>query len=327
MIQEVMVFIDALHVERPLWLLLLALLPLLWLVAGKLFAVRRMRFPGIRKLRQEGLAMHPLLLALPGLLWWCGVVLLVIALARPIFSERLSPGEAKGIDIMLALDISKSMLQEDFDGKSRLDAAKTVALQFIENRRRDRIGLVLFKGKSFTQCPLTLDHDVLSMLVRAASVDAVPESGTATGSAILIAVNRLRASESPERVLILMTDGEHNAGEVDPVTAAGIAAGEGVRIYMATVSVPGSRSGEDMLAPARDLSGEVSRITGGRSFRANDANSLDRTFSEIDQLEKSRFTGQRTLQRTQLYPFMLAGALCCFLLELVLSNSIYMRIP
>ena len=327
MIQEVMVFIDALHVERPLWLLLLALLPLLWLVAGKLFAARRMRFPGIRKLRQEGLAMHPLLLALPGLLWWCGVVLLVIALARPIFSERLSPGEAKGIDIMLALDISKSMLQEDFDGKSRLDAAKTVALQFIENRRRDRIGLVLFKGKSFTQCPLTLDHDVLSMLVRAASVDAVPESGTATGSAILIAVNRLRASESPERVLILMTDGEHNAGEVDPVTAAGIAAGEGVRIYMATVSVPGSRSGEDMLVPARDLSGEVSRITGGRSFRANDANSLDRTFSEIDQLEKSRFTGQRTLQRTQLYPFMLAGALCCFLLELVLSNSIYMRIP
>ncbi len=332
MIQTFTVFIEALRVEQPWWLLLLVLLPLLWMVAGTFLEIPGIRFPGVLKLRQEGFSMHPFFPGLRGAFWWCGVMLLVIALARPTMLQRVSPGEEKGIDIMLALDVSRSMLQEDFDGKSRLAAAKQVALQCIDRRKRDRMGLVVFRGKSFTRCPLTLDHDVLSTLVREASVDAVPESGTAIGSAILIAVSRLRASESPERVLILITDGEHNAGEVGPATAAEIAAAESVRIYQINVLVPGSSDGEGHVAERqaadlRDAAAGVARMTGGRSFDASDEAALNRVFNEIDRLEKSRFADDAVQRQRPLYPYLLAIALSCFLLELALSATRFVRVP
>ncbi|HED30699.1 MAG TPA: VWA domain-containing protein [Prosthecochloris aestuarii] len=329
--QDMMIPVRSFLFEEPLWLVLLIALPLLRLLAARFFDFAKVRFPGAGQLRKEGFAMNPFLSVLPSILWWCGVFFIVISLARPSLSRMVAPQEETGIDIMLALDVSRSMLQEDFDGTSRLDAAKQVSLKFIDARKHDRIGLVLFRGKSFTRCPLTLDHDALGMLVQSASTDAVGSSGTAIGSAILVATNRLRASVSPERVLVLVTDGENNTGEVEPVTAARVAAGQGVRIYVIDVAVSGPDDAvEDVPAALnsyeRTVSSEIARMTGGRRFDVSDHEGLKQTFLDIDQLEKSRFSSRMISRPFPLYPFALAAALVCFLIELGLSNTRLVRV-
>jgi len=328
--------IPRLEVAEP-WLLLL--LPLfafaVWLRARLERPERApaILFPALERLRDSGFEARRWLCQLPQWLRWGALVLSVFALAGPYLLVRQTEAESKGIDVMLVLDISESMLQSDFGGKSRLDAAREVARSFVLRRSNDRIGLVVFRGKGYTQCPLTLDHEVLAMLLDNLSTGVIQEDGTAIGSAILIAVNRLKASESLHKVLFLVTDGENNAGEIGPATAAGIAARSGIRIYVidSGFKVEGSRdvSGESSNHSPRDEESfhGIARTTGGGYFRVEDPAAFDETIRSIDRLEKKRLAGPVMEHRSGLFFQLLLLALVLLFLEAVLSNTRLLRIP
>jgi len=329
--QELISTISSVELAQPWWLVVLLVLPVfLWLERRRARGRKGMMFPGVSRLKAEGMAAGRWV-RLPQWLVRSAIVLAVVATGRPQMTREVTEASEKGIDIVLALDISESMLEEDFDG-SRLDAAKKIALRFIRERPQDRFGLVLFRGKSFTLCPLTLDHRLLGMLVRQVSVDAISDKGTAIGSAILVGTNRLRASVSKERVLVLLTDGEHNSGEVGPVTASEIAQSEGIRIYAIGVrneqetgtpeSMDAEREGVDEQAL-----GTVAGMTGGRYFRASDENSLKDAFDEIDSLERSRPDGPVREVRSELYSWLLLPALALLCAGLALENTRLLRIP
>ncbi len=326
-----------LELAEPWWILLLPLLALAawfraWLErAGRASAIL---FPALERLKDSGFAAPRWLHQLPQWLRWSAVVLSVLALSGPYLLFRQTEAESKGIDVMLALDISESMLQSDFGGKSRLDAAREVARSFVLRRSNDRIGLVVFRGKGYTQCPLTLDHEVLAMLLDRLSSGVIQEDGTAIGSAILIAVNRLKVSESLHKVLLLVTDGENNTGEIGPATAAGIAARSGIRIYVIdagfnVVKERSDQSAESSTHPQKDgesLQG-IARTTGGGYFRVEDPAAFDETIRAIDRLEKKRLAGPVMEHRSGLFFQLLLLALVLLFFEAVLSNTRLLRIP
>ncbi len=330
--------IPRLELVEPLWLLLLPVLAF-----GVWFKERRERqgkspailFPGLERLKASGFEASRWLIVLPQWLRWGALVLCVLALSGPRLLFRQYEAEARGIDVMLALDISESMLQKDFAGKSRLDAAREVARNFVLRRSNDRMGLVVFRGKGYTQCPLTLDHEVLAMLLDNLSPRIIQDDGTAIGTAILVAVNRLKASESLNKIIILVTDGENNAGEVGPATAAGLAVRGGIRIYVInagfkTVEDRLDRSGESgSHNAARDeesLRG-IARATGGGYFSVEDPSGFDKTIKSIDRQEKSRHAGVVMEHRSGLFFSLLFLAVILLLLEVVLSNTRLLRIP
>ncbi|MDR2084515.1 MAG: VWA domain-containing protein [Bacteroidales bacterium] len=226
------------------------------------------------------------------------IALLVIALARPQSSEKNKTMNVEGIDIIMTMDISSSMLAEDFK-PNRLDAAKKVAIDFIDQRPNDRIGLVVFAGESFTQCPLTTDHTVLKSLFKEIRIGMI-EDGTAIGSGLATSVLRLKESDAISKVIILLTDGVNNAGSIDPASAAEIAKTFGIRVYTVGVGTNGMAPypAQDIFGNKRyqqmevnideDLMRQISTITGGKYFRATDNNSLSRIYEEIDKLEKSK---------------------------------------
>jgi Ca-activated chloride channel family protein len=327
------------------WLLLLLLIPLFALMA-KIRGHKRkipVRFPTLEIIRSTGGGIGVRFRHILTALRWAVVVLLVIALARPqkLLQERHM--ETEGIDIMLTLDISTSMLAEDFRPKNRLEAAKAVASEFVDGRSSDQIGLVVFAGQSFTQCPLTLDYSLLNKLLGRVNIELVTEGmiedGTAIGMAIANGVNRLRASKAKSRILILLTDGQNNRGEVDPLTAASAAQALGIRIY--TIGV-----GTEGLAPypVRDQWGRVvyqqvqvqideellRRIadqTGGKYFRATDAEALRQVYAEIDQLEKSKIRVHQYRQKAELFTPYLGLALILLLIEIVFSATRLRTMP
>ena len=319
----------------PWWLLLLPLTAVV--AAWKRVAGRRQRpgvlFPGVRRFRFEGLAVNPILGSVPSMLRWAAFSAGVLALAGPRAPVSSSALSSKGIDIMLALDVSESMRQRDFDGKSRFAAARDAAREFIDSRPSDRMGLILFSGGSFTACPLTLDHDLLDRLVDSTAPGVIQEQGTAVGMALLTATNRLKASESGEKVVVLLTDGENNAGEVGPGTAAKLAAQQGVRIYTVFAGkLAGGVPADSSAAVAAFRQGrtelsEVASVSGGRMFTAGDPVGLNRTFRDIDRLEKTRLQGRRQGHTTELYPWLLLAAGLMLTLEMALSSTRLMRIP
>ncbi|MDL2228479.1 VWA domain-containing protein [Bacteroidales bacterium OttesenSCG-928-K03] len=226
------------------------------------------------------------------------LALLIVALARPQSSEKNKTMNVEGIDIVMTMDVSGSMLAEDFQ-PNRLEAAKKVAINFIDERPNDRIGLVVFAGESFTQCPLTTDHAVLKNLFKEIKIGMI-EDGTAIGSGLATSVLRLKESDALSRVIILLTDGVNNTGSIDPVSAAEIAKTFGIRVYTVGVGTNGTAPypAQDIFGNKRyqqvevnideDLMRQVSSITGGKYFRATDNNSLARIYEEIDKLEKSK---------------------------------------
>ena len=329
--QELFLNAAGFEMAQPWWLLLLMVLPVVWWLERRLERGRKgMMFPGVSRLRTEGMEAGGWVF-LPQWLVRSALVLAVLAAGRPQITRDVAVASDRGIDIVLALDISESMLEEDFGG-SRLDAAKKIALRFIRNRPQNRLGLVLFRGKSFTQCPLTLDHKLLGMLVRQVSVGAISDEGTDIGSAILTGTNRLKASASRERVLVLMTDGEHNTGQVGPVTAAGIAGSLGVRIYVVGLGPDDHpESIDSMLEDQGDGNEEglrkAANLTGGRFFRASDEKVLSSAFREIDALERSRLEGPQRLVRTEMYSWLLLPALVLLVAGQVLGSTRLLRIP
>ncbi len=263
----------------------------------------------------------------------------IVAAAGPRLGISSSEMRSEGISIVLAVDVSSSMLAEDFSPSNRLDVAKEQSIAFIRGRHDDRIGLVAFAAQALTQEPLTVDYAVLEQAVRGLNVGRL-EDGTAIGTAIATAANRLRAAPGKSKVIVLLTDGENNRGQVDPRTAAAAAAAFGIKIYTIGVGTEGQARlpigrGADgqiryQMMPVEideDLLRDVAQTTGGRYFRATDAEALARIFEQIDQLEKTPVEITRYTQfHESVRPWLVLG-LGALALELVLSATVVVRVP
>jgi Ca-activated chloride channel homolog len=277
-----------------------------------------------------------LLLHLPFLLRIMAVGSLIIAIARPQIRNDQELVNGQGIDIVLCLDISGSMLAQDFT-PNRMEAAKNVASEFIDNRPADRIGLVIFSGESFTMCPLTTDRSVLKSQLYSVE-SGLLEDGTAIGSGLATGVERLRSSPSKSKVIILLTDGENNGGLIDPNTAKEIAKSVGVRVYTIGVGtegyapVPVQTPGgvvmqREKVSIDEKLLTQIANETGGKYFRAKDNESLRNIYTSIDKLEKSRI--EITMLKKfneEFFPFALAAA-AFLLLEYVLRFTVFKKFP
>jgi Ca-activated chloride channel family protein len=259
------------------------------------------------------------------------LVALILALARPQSSLSWQNSTTEGIDIIIASDISGSMLAEDFH-PNRLEAGKNIAIDFIKNRPDDRIGLVIFSGESFTQCPLTIDHDVLINLYQDIKYGMIND-GTAIGMGLATAVNRLKDSEAKSKVIILLTDGSNNMGSIPPVTAAEIAKQFGIRVYTVGIGTKGfapypvqTPFGVQYQRIAVDVDEatltKIANITGGKYFRATDNETLRKIYNQIDKLEKAKIDVTEYHKKTELYlPFAIA-AFCFLLLEFLFKNTL-----
>ena len=261
---------------------------------------------------------------------------LVIAIARPQSTNSFRSESTEGIDIMLSLDISGTMLAEDLK-PNRLEAAKEVATKFIADRPDDNIGLVVFAGESFTQCPLTTDHGVLINLLNAVEFGVI-EDGTAIGLGLANAVNRIKDSQAKSKVIILLTDGSNNRGDIAPLTAAEIAKKFGVRVY--TIAV-----GKHGMAPYpfqtpfgiqyqnvpveidEEVLQQIAQMTGGSFFRATDNASLGAIYAEIDQMEKTKLQVREYKKRNEeFFPYLLT-ALLLLVAEILIRNTLLRRLP
>ncbi len=266
------------------------------------------------------------------------VALLIIAFARPQSGQKDSEVQTEGVDIILAMDISSSMLAEDFKPKNRLEAAKVVAADFIKGRQNDRIGLVVFAAQSFTQCPLTLDYGIVLRFLEEVKTGMI-DDGTAIGMAIGNCVNRLKDSKAKSKVVILLTDGQNNRGELDPITAARVAQAFNIRIYtigagtrgeaLYPVEHPifGKRYQKVPVQIDENLLRQVADITGAQYFRATDETSLEQIYAEIGEMEKTKIEVKEYTRYSELFlPYLLA-ALVFLMLEIFLANTKFRKIP
>lgn len=267
------------------------------------------------------------LLHVPFVLRVAAITLLSIALARPQLTNRWSSESTEGIDIMMALDISGTMQAEDLK-PNRLEAAKQVASDFVIARPNDQIGLVVFAGESFTQCPLTTDHAVLVNLFKSVKFGMI-EDGTAIGLGLANAVNRMKDSPTKSKVIILLTDGSNNRGDIDPLTAAEIAKTFGIRVYAIGVGSHGQARvpvqtpmGVQYITMDSEFDEttlqNIASTTGGQYFRATDNNSLKQIYEQIDQLEKTKLRVREYAKHTDTFAPFLIAALLCLLAEILL---------
>lgn len=313
------------RLDAPPWLALIALsllLLALWLVRRRW---QRFPFPDAGQLpgsRSWAISRT----ALAGAVVAASLVPLAVALARPqeVLSRRLE--RAEGVDLVIALDVSGSMAALDFQPSDRLGVAKDVIGSFIAQRVNDRIGLVVFAGAAVTMCPLTLDHDVVQHLLDQVELETLPD-GTAIGLGLGTSVNRLRGSEASSKVVVLVTDGSNNTGQLDPLTAAELAAGQRIVVHTVLVGRGGTvpipvREQDPRTGRVRkrvvevevdvnpELLAEISRKTKGSSFRARDPQALEEVFAQIDALEKTEFTSTRLVRyRERFEPWALAAFL------------------
>jgi len=264
------------------------------------------------------------------------IIFLVIALARPQTTNKWSTSTTEGIDIIMSLDISSSMLAQDLK-PDRLNAAKEVAASFINGRPTDNIGLVVFARESFTQCPLTTDHAVLLNLLKNVQCGMI-EDGTAIGHGITTAVSRLKDSKAKSKVIILLTDGTNNAGEIAPITAAEIAKAFGIRVYTIAVGTIGEAPyplqtsfGVKMVPMKVEIDEkiltQIAQVTGGLYFRATNNRALKEIYGEIDQMEKTKMNVQEYSNKFEEYAFYAMIGLLLFLLELLLRYTLLKNIP
>ncbi|MBR1928814.1 MAG: VWA domain-containing protein [Paludibacteraceae bacterium] len=267
------------------------------------------------------------MLHIPFLLRVVAVVLLAVALARPQLSNSWKSESTEGIDIMMALDISGTMQAEDLK-PNRLEAAKSVATDFILARPNDNIGLVVFAGESFCQCPLTTDHAVLINLFNSVKFGMI-EDGTAIGLGLANSVNRMKDSKTKSKVVILLTDGSNNRGDIDPQTAAEIAKTYGIRVYAVGVGSHGKARvpvqtpiGIQYMTMDSEFDEvtlkQIAQTTGGEYFRATDNKTLKQIYEKIDQLEKTKIRVREYSKRTEIFEPFLIAAIICLLLELIL---------
>jgi len=276
------------------------------------------------------------LLHVPFILRCLAIIMVIIALARPQASNSWRTESTEGIDIMLALDISGTMMAEDLK-PNRLEASKAVASEFILSRPNDNIGLVVFAGESFTQCPLTTDHAVLINLFKGVNYGLI-EDGTAIGLGLANAVNRIKDSKARSKVIILLTDGSNNRGDIAPITAAEIAQSFGIRVYAIGVGSYGKVN-----IPVQTPMGlqyqlmdsefdekslqNIASMTGGHYFRATDNTKLRSIYQEIDQMEKTKIDVREYNKKNEEFYIFALVAFLLLIVEMLLRNTVLKRIP
>jgi Ca-activated chloride channel family protein len=326
------------YFEYPylLWLLVLPVL-LLALYLYRELKERRphLRVSTISPWKAGGSTVLDILRHLPEVLRLAALCLIIVCIARPRSKSEMERVDTEGIDIVLAVDVSTSMLALDFT-PDRLSAAKDISIEFISQRPTDRMGIVVFAGESYTQCPLTTDRATLINLMKDVQTDLI-EDGTAIGNGLATAVARMKDSDAKSRVVILLTDGVNNRGEVDPSMAAEIAKTYGVRVYTIGIGRQGEAPypvqtpwGMDVqMMPVQIDEGLLKQIaaeTGGKYFRADDNTKLAEIYSEIGQMEKTRTTVDSFPIYKDLFPKYAVWALVCLLLE-VLLRALLRRLP
>lgn len=272
------------------------------------------------------------------------IALVVIALARPQSTTKTQTLHTEGIDIMLTLDASGSMQNKDFKPLNRFEAAKEVISQFISQTKDNRLGLVLYATNAYTQCPLTLDYSVLLNILDRTTLEIIDNKSTAIGLAIATAVNRLKDSDAKSKVIILLTDGKNNAGEIHPFTASKLAKTFGIKIYTIAMGKDNTpvmiqdpifgerpaRNPDGSLVydnPDVDTLAEIARLTGGRFFRATDEKKLAQIYSDIAKMEKSKIKTEQKINYTEYFQMFLLPAIGLLLLELVLSYTRFRVTP
>ena len=322
---------------RLLWL---EVIPLL-LVLHYLYLELKERNPHMRvstvtPWMKEGRGIMNVIRHFPFLLRTVALVMIILAIARPRSSEQIDRVDTEGIDIILAMDVSTSMLARDFT-PDRISAAKDIAIEFISQRPYDRMGIVVFAGESYTQCPLTTDRATLINLMKEISTDLI-EDGTAIGNGLATAVARMKDSDAKSRVIILLTDGVNNRGEITPQMAAEIAKTYGIRVYTIGVGANGMAPypvmtpwGVDIqkvqVEIDEDLLSEIASSTGGRYFRATDNTKLMEIYNEINRMEKARISVDSFPVYKELFTGYALAALVALLLELVLRLFVIRRLP
>ena len=323
-----------------LFLLLLLIPYIVWYILRRKKSEPTLQFSDTRAFARAPKSFRNYLLHLPFILRITALVMIIIILARPQTTDNWQNTEIEGIDIMLAVDVSTSMLAEDLK-PNRLEAAKQVASEFINGRPNDNIGLTIFAGESFTQCPLTVDHAVLLNLFQSIKGDfagTMIEDGTAIGMGLANAISRLKDSKAKSKVIILLTDGTNNKGDISPLTAAEMAKSFGIRIYTIGLGTNGMAP-----YPYRTLSGvqyisvpveideatltQIAGTANGNYFRATSNSKLKEVYEDIDKLEKTKLNVKEYSKRQEEYQLFAIIALLCILGEVLLRNSILKKIP
>lgn len=322
----------------PGYLFLLLLVPLMaawyWFRLGK--SVPTLQVSGTEAFESSRKTLRQLLYHGLVVLRLIGLSLLIIALARPQSTLKRQNVSIEGIDIVLGLDISSSMLAQDLK-PDRLEAAKTVSQEFFSKRPNDRIGLIVFAGEAFTQCPLTTDHSIMENMLEDLKSGLI-QDGTAIGDGMAIAISRLKESQAISKVIILLTDGVNNAGSIDPLSAAEIAKIYGIRIYAIgvgthgyapyPVQTPFGMQYQNMEVQIdEDLLQKVAAMTDGRYFRATDNSSLEKVYNEIDQMEKSKIDVTEFRKKKEEFLPVAMLALGLLLLEILSRLTIFRSIP
>ena len=324
---------------RP-WLLLLLLGIPVYLVWQRKQAAAAVTFSRASVLAWLATLRAERIARLPDRLRGLALTLLIVALAGPRTGSSVVDIDAEGIAIVLTLDISSSMLAEDLSPTNRMEVARTTAREFVQRREYDRIGMVAFAGEALTQVPITIDYDVLlESLQQLQAGSGMLEDGTAIGTAIATAANRLRRVDGESRVNVLVTDGENNRGEIDPLTAARAAAAFGIKIYTIGIGSEGVARVPVARGPFgvqyatlpvhidETLLTQIAQLSGGRYFRAQTREALERVYGEIDQLEKSTVKVRRYVDYTPRHLPLVLAAIAFLIGEWLLRSSRFGRVP
>jgi Ca-activated chloride channel homolog len=330
--------------QQPAWLALLIVLPAVWYIQRHWQHPPSIRFAPARLfnlLKRQG-HFDSFRAKLKNSLFYFSCCCFIVALARPQHGSKTVQMDSSGLDIMLLLDVSRSMLSEDFSigeqPASRIDVVKQMTHEFVRNRNNDRIGMICFAGKPYLVSPMTLDHDWLLQNLDRVEI-GLTEDGTAIGSAIVNGANRLKAQSSKSRVIVLLTDGDNNAGKIPPLTAAEAAVAVGIKIYTIGVGTNGL-----VPFPETDLGGHkyyrqtympfqedtcksIARIGGGKFYRATDTTGLKAIFADIDQLEKNDVHVEEEHSYRDLFPWAVGLGLCTLAVWSFLSEFLWRKIP
>ena len=341
------------RLEQPWFLLLAALLPLFWFIGKRFQKPPVIRFAAARVFERATTFHRSWRMAIQNALFYFGCFCLIIALARPQFGTATNRIRASGIDIMILLDVSLSMLSEDFsigsERASRLEVVKQVTEKFISGRPDDRIGVIAFSGRAYLVSPLTLDHTWLVENLARLSIrrlgdqtaigSSLVEDGTAIGSALATAANRLRDKRAKSRVIVLLTDGDNNAGKIPPLTAAEAAAAIGIKIYTIGAGTNGlvpfphsdgfgnTYYSQEYMPFKEDTCREIARIGNGVFFRASDTKTLREIFDQIDHLEKTDVQFQKHQSYQDAFGWLLGAGLCFLSATFVLGETVWSKVP
>ena len=331
--------------QSPLaWLFFVPLLALaIWLWITRRKNKPTLQFSYLKLMQNLPMSWRARLSQLPLILKFSAIGLAILALARPQLVSTKIQKNVDGIDIMITLDISDSMLIEDMQPENRLEASKKIIKEFIEQRLSDRIGLVVFAGESYTRVPLTLDYPLLLKSLSEVEITRSIKMGTAIGVALANSVARLKDSTAKSRVVIFLTDGENNSGTIDPETAIDIAQGYGVKVYSIGMGKDGQAQlpiyvegpGGQKIKRYRPMHSKVNeelltkmaQVTGGKFYRANTSDALNQVFEEINQLEKTKIEISKFTKYDELFVKFLKWAVVLYVLSLILSKSVLRRSP